>query len=100
MPREIVGAGVSTDPEFMDKVVERAIDICITVTEGALDQLEGARGAAYGLVPLKGAEILFDYVDKRDRGVLAQLREIAPHHADALDRDATREAAKFADRAE
>ncbi len=91
---------MSVDPEFMDKVVERATELCITVTEGALDQLEGRRGAAYGLVPLKGAEFLFDYVDMRDRGVLDMLRDIAPKHAEELDREANREFAKFNERAE
>ena len=114
-------------PETIAEIVERSVEECLEQALAVADALLGPDGETYGMVPLRGAEIIAEWlwlgdhevqlpdepvIDEKGKEIgvqpgrllehvnrLPHLAAVAPKHFAQKERDYERERAKQAERA-
>lgn len=81
------------DPRFLNDVEARAVEMCMDIAVGVLEQLI-VDGLAYGDEPLSDAEFIPMYLDKRASGALEMLPTVNPQMAEDMRRQFERAVAK------
>jgi hypothetical protein len=82
-------------PEFLQKVLDKAIEQTVRLSLGAVQQAMGADGETFGNLPVTGGDYVAFYVDLQQRNVLPYVRMLNPDLADRMSAEYDREFAKM-----